>query len=360
MTDHVLPSPWIARDRNNNPVPGALARFFRSGTTTPATVYADAAETIPHPVPLVADARGVFPLVFRSGQALRATVTDPAGAALPGFPMDPIPVASSGGGEAVGVAFSPTPGVPATNVQAAIENVQSQITAGSTGFGIGVTGNAPLIADLDATDTASGVYRFDGATPGTRPTGYSGVTGIVEYWRETAVRARQHIWAAGSNIGWMRRMEASVWGAWERLSTDQLSQVQAEDPASTVFGTVSGQRIGQAIVADRTARRFVSAEQVIAQSVTVSHGLGAVPFGFSARLRCVSANLGYDPGDEIDFTSQEDPGGSSGHITYANATEIGFRTVVITFLRVPQKGSPASGSIAVTAANWRLVFYAWL
>jgi len=42
---------------------GGLAYFRVSGTTTPATVYEDAALTDPHPYPIVADASGRFPPV---------------------------------------------------------------------------------------------------------------------------------------------------------------------------------------------------------------------------------------------------------------------------------------------------------
>lgn len=44
--------------------PGAKAFFFQGGTTTPWTVYSNAAETIAHPNPVVADANGRWPNVF--------------------------------------------------------------------------------------------------------------------------------------------------------------------------------------------------------------------------------------------------------------------------------------------------------
>lgn len=54
----------IERDNNDIRAPGALARFFVGGTTTPLTVYSDAAETTPHAHPLEADGNGRWPTVF--------------------------------------------------------------------------------------------------------------------------------------------------------------------------------------------------------------------------------------------------------------------------------------------------------
>src|SRR5690606_6608741 len=112
-------------DGNGEPVPGAQARFYATGTTTPVTVYSDRAETTPHPVPLVADAEGVFPAVFRSGRTLKVVVTDADGVAL--WTVDPVLTVSAGGGAAASVSFEPTAQIPATNVQAAIEAVQANL-----------------------------------------------------------------------------------------------------------------------------------------------------------------------------------------------------------------------------------------
>lgn len=54
----------VERDNNDVRAGGCLAYFFAGGTTTPLTVYEDAAETTPHEHPLEADANGRWPLVF--------------------------------------------------------------------------------------------------------------------------------------------------------------------------------------------------------------------------------------------------------------------------------------------------------
>lgn len=54
----------IERDNNDARADGALAYFFVGGTTTPLTVYQDAAESTPHTHPLEADGNGRWPAVF--------------------------------------------------------------------------------------------------------------------------------------------------------------------------------------------------------------------------------------------------------------------------------------------------------
>lgn len=51
-------------DGSGDVADGALAYFFAGGTTTPISVYQDAAETTPHTHPVVASASGRWPLVF--------------------------------------------------------------------------------------------------------------------------------------------------------------------------------------------------------------------------------------------------------------------------------------------------------
>lgn len=46
------------------PSPGAMANFYLTGTTTPTDTYTDDALTTPHANPVVADAAGVFPVIY--------------------------------------------------------------------------------------------------------------------------------------------------------------------------------------------------------------------------------------------------------------------------------------------------------
>jgi hypothetical protein len=290
MSDIISFQPVRALDGNGNPVPGALARFFVSGTTAPVTVFQDLAEQVPHPTPIVADANGVFPPIFRGGVALRVTVTTPAGAMLPGFPLDPVLSVSSGGAGAAQVSFAATPAVPFTNVQAAIEGVQASFAAPLLAGGIGVTGNAPVLNNVDATGTASGFYRWTDTATGTLPPGWAGNSGTVWLFRETAINAVQFIAQRGVDALFYRRLVSSTWGAWQRYDLPaladsdwtaglsatlagitpaqlrlailaqavSLSEAQVIDAASTVFGLVSGQRLDQAVAARAPVGRVLA------------------------------------------------------------------------------------------------------
>ena len=139
-----------------------------------------------------------------------------------------------------------------------------------------------------------------------------------------------------------------------------LTKVQAEDPASSVSGTVSGQRLAEAHDARTVARRFESAEQevptVSGTPIEVPHGLGAVPFGSSVALRCKTAEGGWSVGDEFPMVHYHTTGiGISA--PYATDTVVGWQYVSAR-PQILEKGSATV--FAFTPASWRLVFRAWL
>lgn len=152
MADQLSFAPMRALDSNGDPVAGALAYFYLTGTTTPVIVYSDATNETPLPNPMTADAAGLFPQVFPSpGQQIKVVVTDPDDAVLPGFPIDPAPLHSTGGSSAAGVSFSPVTDIPKVNVQDAIEQVQANIAA--VGEEVGGLGT---LAEMDLTDLIIG------------------------------------------------------------------------------------------------------------------------------------------------------------------------------------------------------------
>lgn len=67
--------PWI--DANGDPYSGAKAYFFDAGTTTPQVTYTDAAFSIPHDHPVVANSSGMFPAIFLVEEtSYRLRITD--------------------------------------------------------------------------------------------------------------------------------------------------------------------------------------------------------------------------------------------------------------------------------------------
>lgn len=221
MPDVLSFNPSRALDANANGSPGAKAYFYDSGTTTLRTVYSDAACTIPHPSPLVADANGTFATAFANASAIKVVITDSAGATL--NTIDPCVRVSASGAAASSISFSPTVALPFDNVQAAIEGSVAAAASGFNAFGLGVTGSVALLAALDATNTASGQYRFDGTTTGTFPTGVlAGDTGAVLVVRETSGSAWMVLYHDTTDRRYYRRMSLSVWGTWrEDLTANQ-------------------------------------------------------------------------------------------------------------------------------------------
>ncbi|MTH33068.1 hypothetical protein GL279_00450 [Paracoccus limosus] len=208
-----------AVDVNGIAAPGALAYFYRSGTNTAKIVYSDPACTTPHPTPLAADGAGVFPPIYTPGDGnIRVRVTTAAGAVLAGYPIDPVQLVSTDNVGAAGVSFRPTEAVPEKTVQKAIERVQANILAPLADFGLGVTGNATLLSNIDNIEIASGVYRYNGDTYGTFPTGLvPDAGGLIQFWRVSTNAALMTLSAVGSRRQHVRVLAGGEWGAWAWL-----------------------------------------------------------------------------------------------------------------------------------------------
>lgn len=131
---------------------GALARFYATGTLTPVTVYSDDARTVPHPVPLVADASGRFPAVWgENGVNLKAVITEADGSAIDTY--DPVVLGDISAQSASGISFAPVADNAATNVQDAIANN----TASFVGLlpVVDPSGSANKFLKLDASGTTA-------------------------------------------------------------------------------------------------------------------------------------------------------------------------------------------------------------
>ena len=223
MSDLISFNPVRALDANGNPVAGARAFFYLSGTTEPATVFADPEETTPHPVPLEADAEGIFPPVYRAGRTLKVDVQTSGGDTLSGFPIDPVLTVPASGAAASQVSFEPTEEIPGTNVQAAIERVQENLVEPLLAGGIGVTGNAEILSNVDATDTASGFYRFTTDATGTLPSALQDSNGVIYLIRRTSSSAWQFAGADADDRFYMRRLSGGEWEAWREWTHEGTS-----------------------------------------------------------------------------------------------------------------------------------------
>lgn len=91
----------------------------------------------------------------------------------------------------------------------------SAASADFKNFGYGITGNAPLIANLDTSGLASGIYRFDATTLGTFPAGVVAAdTGIVAIERMDADDERMSLHQGTTQKSFTRRRNAGVLSAW--------------------------------------------------------------------------------------------------------------------------------------------------
>jgi hypothetical protein len=124
MADQLDINRLRAFDTAGDPVSGAKAYFFATGTTTPLTVYADDALSVAHPTPLVADSGGVFAAVYYgAATAAKVRVDDAADATL--YTIDPVRRVTGDATGASSITFAPTTSIPEDNVQSAIERVDA-------------------------------------------------------------------------------------------------------------------------------------------------------------------------------------------------------------------------------------------
>lgn len=229
-------------DSNAAPGAGYVARFYQSGTTTPVTVYTTQDLGTSHGTSVTADAEGKFAAVWAAGGVdVKCVIEDATGAVVQ--TIDPVFATSSSAAGAEDITFTPTVDLPYTNVQDAIEGAAASAASGFATYGIGTTGNATLLANIDATNIGAGAYRFDGTTTGTYPTGVVAAdTGIIETWREAAGSAVMWLFPdASPDRVFFRRMASATWGSWSRvfMSTTGGSQQTVWLPAGSFVPTTT-------------------------------------------------------------------------------------------------------------------------
>jgi hypothetical protein len=141
-------------DANGAPYSGAKLYFYQSNTTTPITVYQDAAKATPHASPVEADTSGTFPEIFVDTDPYKVLLTTAAGVPLETIDAIPLPA----GAAIVGADLTAIEALSGTGVavrSASNTWVLRTITAGASIVitnGDGVSG-APTVAVDAATTT---------------------------------------------------------------------------------------------------------------------------------------------------------------------------------------------------------------
>ena len=139
-----------ALDSNGDPISGAKANIYETGTTTPETVYQNTGLSTPHANPIIADSEGRFAQAFYGGSlTLKVVFTDASDVEIE--TMDPAQVMSISSSAADDVTFTPVTNVTATDVQAAIAQVQTNLTTDIAALPTGYE----FIETLDASGSAS-------------------------------------------------------------------------------------------------------------------------------------------------------------------------------------------------------------
>lgn len=375
MADLIDFAPVRILTTNALPGVGYQARFFASGTTTPVITYTDEALTVAHPTPLLADAAGVFTAVWATtGSAIKAVIADANGATV--YTVDPVQSISSASG-ASDVSFAPTAEITATDVQAAIEAVDGNWRSGISGYGAGVTGSVERLADLNATGTASGEYRFDATTIGTYPTGIvAASTGAVDLNRITATTGFETLVPADADRMFFRRL-ATTFQAWYSVVSVLASSIADGDIIVRVSGAWASLAKGSALQSVRVnaagtgleyatppfRKAYVSAEQTITQAglLTLAHGLGEVPVLFTFTLVCKTSEFGYTAGQVLPIGIMAAPAGSD---EYNASLAADATNLIVRYANNPAGvfnvlNGTTGNNVIITNGNWRLVVRAY-
>lgn len=114
------------------------------------------------------------------------------------------------------------------------------------------------------------------------------------------------------------------------------------------------------------AKRFVSAAQTItaAGSLTLAHGLGAVPTMIAMQLTCTSTDAGYSVNDQLWVDPVADGINGRGVSVVPDSTNLNIRFGAdgggggVGSFDVLNKGT--GGGAAITNTKWTATFYAWV
>lgn len=299
MTNQLFTNPPRAFDRNGEPLASAKAYIYRTGTLTQVTVT-DVFST-PLPWPVIADVNGTFPQMFYAGvYDLKLIITDSADVVQPGYPLDPVSMASATANAASEITFDPTAEAPSLDVQGAIEDISTEIT---TLKAITVTGGG--MATGGGTLTANRVITVPIATTG--------------------------------------------------QATGGTNNTAAMTPLRTA------EAIAAAVPAPIFTASFVSTDQTITSAalLTLAHGLGAAPALIALQLVCQSADAGWSAGDIVHVGTNNTTGGATTfNSVYSTATNVLVRfSDSASCFNLANKAT--GGSAALDNTKWKLRVRAW-
>lgn len=215
-------------------------------------------------------------------------------------------------------------------------------------------GGGPLYKSLNAVNlnnepTASPLF-WDEVAIGDVVDASTTVKGIVELATDTETQTGTDAVRAVTPAGM-----ASVTATETRRGLVELATT-----AEAIAGSDASRAVTPAGAAAREAgKRYTSPQQLMPQggTITLSHGLGVVPFSVVLEMVCVTTEHGYSPGDIIqlewactDFNVASRQGYGATVIKSSTQVRV-YLANDYSFVAVSTGGAPA----VLTPANWRLV-----
>jgi hypothetical protein len=206
-----------------------------------------------------------------------------------------------------------------------LDDADASTVRGTLGVGDGFIATAGSAgSDLNNVDE-SGSYLANGATASNIP----GAAEIHTLWHSeiSSSLASQLAIDLSTNYVYSRRKAGGAWGAWAALS-----------PA---------------------ARQYESAEQTITSSgsLTLAHGLGAMPQFFTFILKCKVAEFNYSVGDELLIPPGNDA--NTGISVVSDSTNINIRYGLNGTVFSANNKTGGAG-VSLTNTSWRLIVRARL
>ena len=240
--------------------------------------------------------------------------------------------------------------VDSSNNASGIGTIASgQVTAVNTSIGNSVIGLAVL--NKDDTSTASAIkidlQPVNNSTPGTRSAQLEAIkNGDSRYIDLNFYNSNASTPTKNWTMGYLGDFKANG----------------ATAAASPAAGDVNAKRLlvnGTAVVSSPFAAAYASAQTSYtnAGTFTLTHGLGGVPSLVQATLVCQTGQANYTAGDVVLAALGGANGADYGYSATLTSTSIVVRISGNGFV-LPDKTSGTE--TALTAANWKLIFRAWL
>lgn len=226
-------------DAEGTPAAGGSVTFLRSGTTTLAPIYSDAAYSVALANPVTADGTGqIVPVYSNVTYEVKAVIKTALGTTI--ATIDPVFKTITESTSAETITFAPITGNTATDAQHAIANVTAANTTNSTetrlisrggtgattaagartNLGIGPFGSKPirLLAASDFNNVADGTYEYVSGASSPANASTVATTGLLrQFTRDDGVRVYQEAVGlndAGVGAVAQRSKGSGVWGAW--------------------------------------------------------------------------------------------------------------------------------------------------